>query len=78
MAKVSLEFDLSEEKIENYIRRFEEMLDKAEEVSQRLEDGMEQIDDLSQMIERLQQIVKEDEAAKRKARRTVTRKKKEA
>ena len=30
MAKVSLEFDLSEEKIENYIRRFEEMLDKAE------------------------------------------------
>ena len=46
MAKVSLEFDLSEEKIENYIRRFEEMLNKAEEVSQRLEDGMEQIDDL--------------------------------
>ena len=45
MAKVSLEFDLSEEKIENYIRRFEEMLEKAEEVSQRLEDGMEQIDD---------------------------------
>ena len=78
MAKVSLEFDLSEEKIENYIRRFEEMLDKAEEVSQRLEDGMEQIDDLSQMIERLQKIVKEDEEAKRKARSTVTRKKKEA
>ena len=78
MAKVSLEFDLSEEKIENYIRRFEEMLDKAEEVSQRLEDGMEQIDDLSQMIERLQKIVKEDEEAKRKARRTATGKKKEA
>ena len=78
MAKVSLEFDLSEEKIENYIRRFEEMLDKADEVSQRLEDGMEQINDLSQMIERLQKIVKEDEEAKRKARRTVTRKKKEA
>ena len=78
MAKVSLEFDLSEEKIENYIRRFEEMLDKAEEVSKRLEDGMEQIDDLSQMIERLQKIVKEDEEAKRKVRRTVTRKKKEA
>ena len=54
------------------------MLDKAEEVSQRLEDGMEQIDDLSQMIERLQKIVSEDEEAKRKARRTVTRKKKEA
>ena len=54
------------------------MLEKAEEVSQRLEDGMEQIDDLSQMIERLQKIVKEDEEAKRKARRTVTRKKKEA
>ena len=54
------------------------MLDKAEEVSQRLEDGMEQIDDLSQMIERLQKIVNKDEEEKRKVRRTVTRKKKEA
>jgi predicted transcriptional regulator len=71
MAKVSLEFDLSEEKIENYIRRFEEMLDKAEEVSTMM-------DDLESVIERLQKIVKEDEEAKRKARRTVTRKKKEA
>ena len=71
MAKVSLEFDLSEEKIENYIRRFEEMLDKAEEVST-------MVDDLESVIERLQKIVKEDEEAKRKARRTVTRKKKEA
>ena len=78
MAKVSLEFDLSEEKIENYIRRFEDMLNKAEEVSQRMEDGMEQIDDLSHMIERLQKIVGNDEEVKRKARRTVTRKKKEA
>ena len=71
MAKVSLEFDLSEEKIENYIRRFEEMLDKAEEVSTMM-------DDLESVIERLQKIVIEDEEAKRKARRTVTRKKKEA
>ena len=71
MAKVSLEFDLSEEKIENYIRRFEEMLDKAEEVSTMM-------DDLESVIERLKKIVKEDEEAKRKARRTVTRKKKEA
>jgi hypothetical protein len=71
MAKVSLEFDLSEEKIENYIRRFEDMLDKAEEVSTMM-------DDLESVIERLQKIVKEDEEAKRKARRTVTRKKKEA
>ena len=71
MAKVSLEFDLSEEKIENYIRRFEEMLDKAEEVSTMM-------DDLESVIERLQKIVKEDEEAKRKTRRTVTRKKKEA
>jgi len=71
MAKVSLEFDLSEEKIENYIRRFEEMLDKAEEVSTMM-------DDLESVIERLQKIVSEDEEAKRKARRTVTRKKKEA
>ena len=71
MAKVSLEFDLSEEKIENYIRRFEEMLDKAEEVSTMM-------DDLESVIERLQKIVKEDEEAKRKVRRTVTRKKKEA
>ncbi len=71
MAKVSLEFDLSEEKIENYIRRFEEMLEKAEEVSTMM-------DDLESVIERLQKIVKEDEEAKRKARRTVTRKKKEA
>ena len=71
MTKVSLEFDLSEEKIENYIRRFEEMLDKAEEVSTMM-------DDLESVIERLQKIVKEDEEAKRKARRTVTRKKKEA
>ena len=71
MAKVSLEFDLSEEKIENYIRRFEEMLEKAEEVST-------MVDDLESVIERLQKIVKEDEEAKRKARRTVTRKKKEA
>ena len=39
---------------------------------------MEQIDDLSQMIERLQKIVKEAEEVKRKARRTVPRKKKEA
>ena len=54
------------------------MLNKAEEVSQRLEDGMEQIDDLSQMIERLKKIVDNDEEAKRKARRTVTRKRKEA
>jgi hypothetical protein len=71
MAKVSLEFDLSEEKIENYIRRFEEMLDKAEEVSTMM-------DDLESVIERLQKIVNEDEEAKRKTRRTVTRKKKEA
>ena len=71
MTKVSLEFDLSEEKIDNYIRRFEEMLDKAEEVSTMM-------DDLESVIERLQKIVKEDEEAKRKARRTVTRKKKEA
>ena len=71
MAKVSLEFDLSEEKIENYIRRIEDMLDKAEEVST-------MGDDLESVIERLQKIVKEDEEAKRKARRTVTRKKKEA
>ena len=71
MAKVSLEFDLSEEKIENYIRRFEEMLDKAEEVST-------MVYDLESVIERLQKIVKEDEEVKRKARRTVTRKKKEA
>ena len=71
MAKVSLEFDLSEEKIENYIRRFEEMLDKAEEVST-------MVDDLESVIERLQKIVSEDEEAKRKTRRTVTRKKKEA
>ena len=71
MAKVSLEFDLSEEKIENYIRRFEEMLDKAEEVSTMM-------DDLESVIEKLQKIVKEDEEAKRKVRRTVTRKKKEA
>ena len=71
MAKVSLEFDLSEEKIENYIRRFEDMLDKAEEVSTMM-------DDLESVIERLQKIVKEDEEEKRKARRTVTRKKKEA
>jgi predicted transcriptional regulator len=71
MAKVSLEFDLSEEKIENYIRRFEDMLDKAEEVSTMM-------DDLESVIERLQKIVKEDEEAKRKTRRTVTRKKKEA
>ena len=71
MAKVSLEFDLSEEKIENYIRRFEEMLEKAEEVSTMM-------DDLESVIERLQKIVKEDEEAKRKTRRTVTRKKKEA
>ena len=71
MAKVSLEFDLSEEKIENYIRRFEEMLDKAEEVSTMM-------DDLESVIERLQKIVSEDEEAKRKTRRTVTRKKKEA
>jgi hypothetical protein len=71
MAKVSLEFDLSEEKIENYIRRFEEMLDKAEEVSTMM-------DDLESVIERLQKIVSEDEEAKRKVRRTVTRKKKEA
>ena len=71
MAKVSLEFDLSEEKIENYIRRFEEMLDKAEEVSTMM-------DDLESVIERLKKIVSEDEEAKRKARRTVTRKKKEA
>ena len=71
MAKVSLEFDLSEEKIENYIRRFEDMLDKAEEVSTMM-------DDLESVIERLQKIVKEDEEAKRKVRRTVTRKKKEA
>ena len=49
MAKVSLEFDLSEEKIENYIRRFEEMLDKAEEVST-------MVDDLESVIERLQKI----------------------
>ena len=71
MAKVSLEFDLSEEKIENYIRRFEEMLDKAEEVSTMM-------DDLESVIERLKKIVENDEEAKRKARRTVTRKKKEA
>ena len=71
MAKVSLEFDLSEEKIENYIRRFEEMLDKAEEVST-------MVDDLESVIERLKKIVENDEEAKRKARRTVTRKKKEA
>ena len=71
MAKVSLEFDLSEEKIENYIRRFEDMLDKAEEVSTMM-------DDLESVIERLKKIVSEDEEAKRKARRTVTRKKKEA
>tara|TARA_R100000353_G_scaffold3538_1_gene5550 strand:- start:614 stop:829 length:216 start_codon:yes stop_codon:yes gene_type:complete len=71
MAKVSLEFDLSEEKIENYIRRFEEMLEKAEEVSTMM-------DDLESVIERLQKIVSEDEEAKRKTRRTVTRKKKEA
>ena len=54
------------------------MLNKAEEVSQRLEDGMEQIDDLSQVIERLKKIVDNDEEVKRKARRTVTRKRKEA
>ena len=71
MAKVSLEFDLSEEKIENYIRRFEEMLDKAEEVST-------MVDDLESVIERLKKIVENDEEAKRKARRTVPRKKKEA
>ena len=71
MAKVSLEFDLSEEKIENYIRRFEEMLDKAEEVSTMM-------DDLESVIERLKKIVENDEEAKRKTRRTVTRKKKEA
>ena len=71
MAKVSLEFDLSEEKIENYIRRFEEMLEKAEEVST-------MVDDLESVIERLKKIVENDEEAKRKARRTVTRKKKEA
>ena len=71
MAKVSLEFDLSEEKIENYIRRFEEMLEKAEEVST-------MVDDLESVIERLQKIVSDDEEAKRKTRRTVTRKKKEA
>ena len=71
MAKVSLEFDLSEEKIENYIRRFEDMLDKAEEVSTMM-------DDLESVIERLKKIVSEDEEAKRKARSTVTRKKKEA
>ena len=71
MAKVSLEFDLSEEKIENYIRRFEDMLDKAEEVSTMM-------DDLESVIERLKKIVENDEEAKRKARRTVTRKKKEA
>ena len=71
MAKVSLEFDLSEEKIENYIRRFEEMLDKVEEVST-------MVDDLESVIERLKKIVENDEEAKRKARRTVTRKKKEA
>ena len=71
MAKVSLEFDLSEERIENYIRRFEEMLGKAEEVST-------MVDDLESVIERLQKIVSDDEEAKRKARRTVTRKKKEA
>ena len=71
MAKVSLEFDLSEEKIENYIRRFEEMLDKAEEVSTMM-------DDLESVIERLQKIVNKDEEEKRKIRRTVTRKKKEA
>ena len=71
MAKVSLEFDLSEEKIENYIRRFEEMLDKAEEVST-------MVGDLESVIERLQKIVNKDEEEKRKIRRTVTRKKKEA
>ena len=71
MAKVSLEFDLSEEKIENYIRRFEDMLDKAEEVSTMM-------DDLESVIERLKKIVENDEEAKRKTRRTVTRKKKEA
>ena len=71
MAKVSLEFDLSEEKIENYIRRFEDMLDKAEEVSTMM-------DDLESVIERLKKIVENDEEVKRKARRTVTRKKKEA
>ena len=71
MAKVSLEFDLSEEKIENYIRRFEEMLEKAEEVSTMM-------DDLESVIERLKKIVDNDEEAKRKARRTVTRMKKEA
>ena len=47
------------------------MLDKAEEVSTMM-------DDLESVIERLQKIVNKDEEAKRKARRTVTRKKKEA